>query len=387
MTATAVARDLYEVDFENIVVADPGFTQDSDIKFHNPRFSLGTKDAIGLDRESMGELKESIRTQGLFNPLVCRRVNDEIILVAGERRYRAIASLIQKNEVCFDPASEKYVPAKELYNKIQCRIRKLNDIEALTEAFAENDRAKNIGEGATVAFVKYLRQCGCTSDVILSITGKSISWLADTDLLVGLDDKTFESLAKNEINRSAALELVKIEDIEERVARLEDARQRLNARIGKLKASATKALQKAKQKVELAEAEADVAKIIGEGSEEAEEKISKAKQKAKKKQEHVDKIDGKSKITTKDIRGAAKDAGVEEKKPLTSVKIRKMWLEPLTAIIRKNFKDEEGEKIEMNQDDAHLTQLVVKSLMRGETDFIRVLKQHERNRERRKDSK
>lgn len=383
MNATAVARDLYEVDFDSVIVADPGFGKDSDVKFHNPRFSLGTKDAVGLDRESMNELKESIRSQGLFNPLVCRQVDDSIILVAGERRYRAIASLIQKNELCFDPGTDKMVPAKELYGKIQCRIRKLNDIEALTEAFAENDRAKNIGEGATVGFVKYLRNHGCDSETILAITGKSISWLADTDLLVGLDEKTFESLAKNEINRSAALELVKIEDIEERVSRLEDARQRLNARIGKLKASATKALQKAKQKVELAEAEADVAKIVGEGSEEAEQKIAKAKQKAQKKQEHVSKIDGKAKITTKDIRGAAKDAGVEEKKPLTSVKIRKMWLDPLTNIIRKNFKDEEGESIEMDQEDAHLTQLVVKSLMKGEADFMRVLRQHERNRERR----
>ena len=44
---------------------------------------------LSFDDASLSELAESIKTHGVIQPLVVRRLKDKYEIVAGERRYRA----------------------------------------------------------------------------------------------------------------------------------------------------------------------------------------------------------------------------------------------------------------------------------------------------------
>jgi ParB family transcriptional regulator, chromosome partitioning protein len=49
----------------------------------------GTNPRKAFEEERLKELAESIRTKGVLSPLVVRRVNGHLEIVAGARRYRA----------------------------------------------------------------------------------------------------------------------------------------------------------------------------------------------------------------------------------------------------------------------------------------------------------
>lgn len=69
--------------------------------------------------ESLGELKEAIRSQGLFHAILLRA--DGMTLIAGERRLRAIKELYDEGvtSIIYDGASvmEGHIPAVKLYDE------------------------------------------------------------------------------------------------------------------------------------------------------------------------------------------------------------------------------------------------------------------------------
>lgn len=381
--------NLYRVKTSLINLCDSK-VEDGSLTFFNPRHVLAKPK--GFSKEEMNELREAIRTEGLENPLLLRWVeidgNRVLQLASGERRKRCIDKLIKENADCYDPASESWKSASELYDFVDCRINEMDDQTAFKHAFSENERAVGIGEGATVALINEFRKAGWTDEQILETTGKSITWLKDTDILLSLDEFTFKCLVADEINRSAALQLAQIEDIESRVKVLESAKSFASGRISSMKQKLEKEVIAAENKAEFAEAVAVEAEIKGDEEQktEAEEKSKKHRKRAENKKKEVEELDDAApKITSKDIHNAKKakenvDTGEsepsDEGKALTNAKVSKFWYEPLAKIIKANGHDDDGENLEIDLDDARLVIALLDAREAGERDIVSILQDH-----------
>ena len=161
--------------------------------------------------------------------MICRVVDGEKIqLVGGERRYRSLSYLIDKNEFVKDPSSVNvdrkgnkeysYKLAGEVYKDVLCQIYNTeSDIEALAYSYSENACRKNLNDGHDVAILMELRRHKATDDQILSVLQKNKMWLRDTDSLVKkLDPATLNELLEGRITRQAAAKLSEIDDIDDR---------------------------------------------------------------------------------------------------------------------------------------------------------------------------
>ena len=174
---------------------------------------------------------ENIKSKTLICPLICRWKRDDSgrffpQLVGGERRYRAIDYLYNKNELVADPSEFKlnkdgkwkreYIPAQEAYNKIVCQIHMADDdLEALELSWAENKNRIDLTDGHEVAEVIRLRKHGADDDRILKILQRDEKWLCQTDSLIqSLDEDTLNDLVESKINRASALELLSIDDLD-----------------------------------------------------------------------------------------------------------------------------------------------------------------------------
>jgi len=313
-------------------------------------------------------------------------------LVNGERRTRCAKKLVKEKADCFDPITGETVKANELYHEIDAYISEMDDQTAYKHAFSSNDRAVAIGDGCTVALIREFRTVrGYTDQDIMLITGKSITWVKETDDLLGLDEKTFNALATDQINRSVAIDLSKIEDVAERMALLDTARNFAAVRLSNVKKKLETEVNSSEKKADLAKAKAVVADHYGdeEGKEEAEANVEKLKAKAHSKRKEKEEIESEAaKITSKDLQKAKnakqKEAGGEERVALTKAKMKKYWYDVSVALIKSDGCDENGEPIEgIDQEDNRLGKLIMEQIAKGETDWVKILKHHQKAKEKR----
>lgn len=161
-----------------------------------------------FDDEKILELAESIKSNGIIQPLILKKVDDEYIIVAGERRWRA-AKAIGLKEV---PAivmnlTEKQVLEISLIENIQ--RENLNSIE---EALAykklisdfnltQEELSKRIGK-SRVTITNTLRLLNLSEDVQQYIIEGVISEGHGRALLGITDSKVQCELAQNVIDRS-----------------------------------------------------------------------------------------------------------------------------------------------------------------------------------------
>jgi len=388
--------NLYRVRRDLIQLADNKQEKKGVLTFTNPRHILTTDKPKGFSKEEMAELREAIRTEGLENPLLLRLIeidNEKVLqLVSGERRYRSISKLCGDKADCYDPATSKMQKAEKLYEYIDVRINHMDDKAAFKHAFSGNDKAIGIGEGATVALIREYRSAGWNDHEIMDATGKSITWLKDSDVLIGLDDQTFSALTNEQINRSAALELAKIEDVTERLDVLETARNFASNRLAKMKKKLEKEVASAENKVELAESEAAEAEFNNdtEAQAEAEDKAEKLQTKADRKKKEASEIGDDPRVTNKDLQQARKKPGAnpgngtgDSQQALTKSKIEKFWFEPCAALIKNDGNDENGDLVEVDLEDAYLVKLLCESIDKGERDIFKILKSHQRAKDKR----
>lgn len=85
-----------------------------------------------MDEEGLEELAESIRAQGIIQPIVVRRMNDRYEIIAGERRWRAAQRAgLSEVPVIIRDISDETALAVALIENIQRR-----DLNAIEEATA-----------------------------------------------------------------------------------------------------------------------------------------------------------------------------------------------------------------------------------------------------------
>ena len=136
--------------------------------------------------ESITELSESIKSQGIIQPLIVEEiVPGKYSIIAGERRFKA---------------------AKEAgLKKIPVIIRKLSELERIQMSLIENIQRENLNPIEEATAYQYLMQrSGMTQEEVSEKVGKSRSAIANSIRLLGLNDAIKDDVISGNITAGHA---------------------------------------------------------------------------------------------------------------------------------------------------------------------------------------
>ena len=190
-----------------------------------------------FDEAALAELAESIKNDGLLQPIVVTEDIDGYVLIAGERRFRAskLAKLKEIRAIVLNTDAEK-MRQFALIENIQ--REELNSIE-LAEAYNELIKLHKI-----------------THEELAAMIHKSRTHITNTLRLLQLSSKTQKSLLEKKISAGHAKVLVGLDDKEQQLMVNSIIGQKLSVRdvesmIKNMKKVETKAVLKADDEVTL----------------------------------------------------------------------------------------------------------------------------------------
>ncbi|NLC55059.1 MAG: nucleoid occlusion protein [Erysipelothrix sp.] len=145
-----------------------------------------------FDDDKIMELAQSIRENGLIQPIVVRVDGDKYEIIAGERRYRAsiLAGLVEV-DVIIKEVEDKHLSQMALVENIQ-----REDLTSIEEARA---------------YLQLQKQFGMTQDRIAKQMGKSQSTIANKLRLLNLEGVVQNAIANREISERHARALLSVE--------------------------------------------------------------------------------------------------------------------------------------------------------------------------------
>lgn len=143
-----------------------------------------------LDPQALDELAQSIRAQGLMQPIVVRQIaTQRYEIIAGERRWRAcqLAGL----------------------ERIPALVREASDAATMAMALIENIQRENLNpiEEAT-ALQRFQREFKLTQQEIAALVGKSRVFVANLLRLLNLPDAVKDLLIQGELEAGHARALL-----------------------------------------------------------------------------------------------------------------------------------------------------------------------------------
>ncbi len=149
-----------------------------------------------FDEKSLEELAESIRQNGLIQPITVRKVDTGYQLISGERRVRAAF--------------------KAGLTKIPAYIIKVEeDFKLLELAIIENVQRKDLDPIELAnGYKRLIEECGLTHEQVAERVGKDRSTVTNFVRLLKLPIPVQESLKKNEISIGHAKVLLSLEEPE-----------------------------------------------------------------------------------------------------------------------------------------------------------------------------
>jgi ParB family chromosome partitioning protein len=142
-----------------------------------------------FDEEGLQELSQSIRQDGVLEPVIVRRVDDHYELVSGERRVRAsiMADLDRVPAIC----------------------REVSDKDMLKLGLIENIQREDLNAiEAARAYDQLIEQFGWTQEELADAVGKKRSSVANTLRLLNLPGDVQESVASGSISMGHARALL-----------------------------------------------------------------------------------------------------------------------------------------------------------------------------------
>ncbi len=146
-----------------------------------------------FDIQAIRELAESIRAEGLLQPLVVRAKGDRFVLIAGERRLRACRQLgLRTIPVCVLEASEASSATMGLIENLQ--RRDLNPIET------------------ALGYASLMKDFGLTQEAVAERVAQPRASVANTLRLLALDREIQGFLIKGTISVGHAKVLLGLED-------------------------------------------------------------------------------------------------------------------------------------------------------------------------------
>ncbi len=148
--------------------------------------------------EALAELVESIRAEGLLQPIVVRPVGDHFQLIAGERRWRA-----------FQQLKLKTIPA---------RIMTSSDASSASLAMIENLQRADLNPLEEAhGYASLIRDFDLTQDAAAQRVGKGRATVANSLRLLNLDGELQGYVGKGMLSVGHAKVLLGVEDSAERM--------------------------------------------------------------------------------------------------------------------------------------------------------------------------
>ena len=139
-----------------------------------------------FDEEALSGLAESIKSQGIIQPLTVEEIAPgEFSIIAGERRYRAakIAGL----------------------EKIPAIVVNINEIQRIQMALIENIQRENLNAREEATAYQYLiDHSGFTQEMVSQKVGKSRSAIANSLRLLSLSDKMKDDIVSGAMSAGHA---------------------------------------------------------------------------------------------------------------------------------------------------------------------------------------
>lgn len=159
---------------------------------------------VDFDLEALTELADSIREQGIIQPLTVRKMGyDRFQLISGERRLRA-SSLAGLTE-------------------IPCYIRIANDQQVLEMALVENIQRENLNAlEIAISYQRLIEECELTQEELSQRVGKNRTTVTNYIRLLKLPGEVQVSIRDGRITMGHARALIGLEDEAAQVSILKD---------------------------------------------------------------------------------------------------------------------------------------------------------------------
>jgi ParB family chromosome partitioning protein len=151
-----------------------------------PRTEFNTEEIQGL--------ADSIKAQGLLQPIVVRKSGSSYEIISGERRFRAMKLLA--------------------YDKMPCIVKaQATDREMLELALVENIQRENLNDIETaIAYQKLLTECGFSHEELSQRVGKSRSVITNSLRLLKLPQDIQDMVRNGKLSMGHARALLSLED-------------------------------------------------------------------------------------------------------------------------------------------------------------------------------
>ena len=164
-----------------------------------------------FDQEALDELANSIKEFGLIQPIIVFKKNNKFILIAGERRLRAVKALGKKEILAF--------------------IADIDENKLRELALIENIQRENLNPIELANSYKDLMQVHkITQENLAELIHKSRTQITNTIRLLNLDIRTQELIASGKISQGHAKVLVGLDQKDEKMLVDSIIGQKLNVR-------------------------------------------------------------------------------------------------------------------------------------------------------------
>lgn len=152
-----------------------------------------------FDDGALQELADSIREQGIIQPLTVRKMGyDKYQIISGERRFRAA----------------KVVGIKE----VPCFIRVANDEQMLELALIENTHREDLNAiEISISYQRLIEECELTQEELSRRVGKKRTTITNYLRLLKLPAELQLAIREQKISMSQARNFVNIEDREDQL--------------------------------------------------------------------------------------------------------------------------------------------------------------------------
>ena len=160
-----------------------------------------------IAEEKIDELAQSIKSCGLIQPIVVRRVGDGYQIVVGERRYLACRKLGWK--------------------KIAASVKTLSDNAMATIALIENLQRENLNYiEEAMGYTNLMKSFNLTQEQLAQRLGKSQSTIANKIRLLKLSDDIRVKLLKNGLTERHARALLRLDSEEAQLKMIHEISER-----------------------------------------------------------------------------------------------------------------------------------------------------------------
>lgn len=164
-----------------------------------------------FDQETLDELANSIKEFGLIQPIIVFKKNNKFILIAGERRLRAVKALGKKEILAF--------------------IADIDENKLRELALIENIQRENLNPIELANSYKDLMQVHkITQENLAELIHKSRTQITNTLRLLNLDIRTQKLIASGKISQGHAKVLVGLDQKDEKMLVDSIIGQKLNVR-------------------------------------------------------------------------------------------------------------------------------------------------------------